>query len=286
MYGAARERIPSPLGHAHHYEQIARENPAFTLALMGKRCGAKTEVNWCLEKCQDLSVWQMTREILQDLGASIYYAPNVSTANALRVPRGILRNPVLLSDVRVFGNTREPGDAIMLEPGEGVVMWTGGCGAILAEHETTCVAHAGWRSLVDDDRALNRACAWRLNESVVETVVRSARNLRNPRGMRVWLRMFISHEALRFPLERGEWAEVNRRRLEYVVNRWGAQCVDCTGEDYGIKLPVLAAAQFYELGVRDIDLAHSAIEPEAPVWQDGTKGAPRNLTVVVRRDTL
>lgn len=269
------------LAYAHHYEHIANGTTSlFSLALFGKHCGDSREIDWTLPATDDC-VRNKTARILTRMGACIYYAPNASVANARRVPRSRLRNRVPIPGVRIFGNRREPGEVVMLEQNEGVVFNPAGCGVIFAEYEYACAGHSGWRSFIDDDRVCNRATAWRMNESVTETVIRAVKGLRHSRGIRVWLRGFIRPEHLRFPLVDNQWAERNAVRLAYIRKHWGSRCIRMEQDGYCLDLAALAAAQFDTLGVRNVDLTHAYL-PATGVWTDGTEGAPRNLFVAVR----
>jgi hypothetical protein len=258
-------------------------SPLFKVAYFGKNFRGEIDIDWTLP-CKDDAAKMRTSMVLRAMGNNLYYAPNTSVCNALRIPRSVMQNRLELEPgVRVFGNKYEPGDTITLSSGEGVVSNPAGCGVACAKLGNIYnVSHLSRRSLVCSNRVLNSVEAWRRCESVTETLVRGLGPLAVIREVQVWLRCFIPTRAIPYSLTLEPWANFNRLMREYVSKRWGSGCVTVEDDVFYVDLSLLARVQLEKLGVlsENIDTTEPYISGD--VWLDGRVDAPRNLQVVVK----
>jgi hypothetical protein len=175
----------------------------------------------------------------------------------------------------------------MLRSGEAGAFSAGGCPLIIAKSgDEFAFAHAG-RDCLIDRRRINgtglQAC--RLNESVVDTLMRTLGATRNPKSVRVWVYGSLHPSRYPHPLS-GAHADFNKAMCAYVKNEWGesgARSVPVRDGAIYLDLPLLIRAQFEYYGVppAHIDLQHAYLMGD-DAWLDGAKNAPRNLFVVMR----
>jgi hypothetical protein len=149
------------------------------------------------------------------------------------------------------------------------------------------VAHAGLRSVIDEQRLLTNRSSRKFESVVMNLLVAmKIRDRRNAKRLEVVIAFPIEPEYFTYPLNDPKYGYINQKRMEDIVAKWGHDCIS------GYDDPALRAACRIDLGriiVRQL-MSFGVLEknittlksPPREVWHDTREGPEgvRNLVYV------
>jgi len=178
---------------------------------------------------RETSIGRYLPEIAQAYDMPTIYAPSPIDFNAriahvqdlsvpIRIARG-RKSTLLMRGIRA--------DGVLLRPGKTFGLSAAGCEVLIAVHEPTStvgVAHAGRKSLINEDKLLRKE--GRMYESVVESLLFAMGCLNNGESYRVKVKIAfpIDGNLLTYPWDDPKYALLNRRRSIEIRNEWGEEC--------------------------------------------------------------
>lgn len=184
-------------------------------------------------------------------------------------------------------------DGLMLSRGNMYVVSAAGCPIVILRDSASGalgVAHAGLRSIIDEGRLKGERP--RKHESVVFSLSQAmhAHGVRNFSSVEALIAFPIDPQDFTYPWDHPEFGELNKKRTEYLVNRWGHEAIANYDNQKRRELgrPDLAAiikSQCTSLGIPTENIQVLSSPPKR-VWHDTRQGGDilaRNLIFVQHR---
>jgi len=265
----------------------------FTVALFGSRYGDWSSRQLALPP--EISAQYLNRvgAVLQSLQAGRTFLPNMpSPFNARMVGlSGLMleRNKIPAGSYALHRDPDNPGEGVMLFPGEAVLFTPAGCGTAVLTYESRCVVfHFGRWSLFDRQLVETgvRDPA-RRHESIVHAALEYLGVRTEADAARVVVALYwsIHPDDFPHPVVDSPHAEINRSLHKYMRADLGLNPCIWEGGHYTLDLLKVVRLQLNKRGVPPKNInTDDGYLPKNGVWCDGAADKPRNAVLVIRRD--
>jgi hypothetical protein len=239
-------------------------------------------------------------------GVTTFYAPRLDFSGRIaKLPEFTHRIELAMPPDRITMLRDDGSDGTEIPPGTAVLLNGADCPSVfffLPQEERVArllATHCARWSLLNQCRVLGKH-PQRTYEGVVENAIETL-GKENVREIQVHIACSISGKHFRHSVDDPRYGEQNKNLVQYVVQKWGAECFVGNLHDGRLHLPALVRAQCRELGIldehitRDDEDTFSATEPcsEEPKWwsyvrattrpKERQNAYKRNLAIMVHR---
>jgi copper oxidase (laccase) domain-containing protein len=188
-------------------------------------------------------------------GIGRLYAPNPSKSNARIAEKEEFGAPMPAKEHIPFYSGVEADGVVLNKPGDGAVILSADCPTITVwnsienpKNRKVIVAHAGRDSLLDKSIFMGHSKSRMQYSSVVDAVLAQFEPAVHCR-LSVHSSLGIAARKFLHPANDKEYAKQNSAMIEYVCDRFGAECFNGNSDDGALNLHALIKRQFEIAGV-------------------------------------